>query len=392
MTHKKLVAYIIAGEPSGDQLGAKLMASLKMQTKNQIDFKGIGGLSMESQGLQSLFPMSDISLMGFVEVVPHLKNILTRLKETIADIKKTKPDVLITIDCPGFSLRVAKKVKKIGIPVIHYSVPSVWGWRPGRAKKYAKILTHAMALFPFEPSYFVKEGLPCTFVGHPLVEMGIGQAAGSSFRKKYKIPATATVLCLLPGSRLNEVKKLLPVFKEALMKLKKKKKDFYIVIPTLPFLRELVEEAVLSWKIPSIITIDQHEKYQAMAASNIALAASGTVSLELALAGVPMVITYKVNPMTAWIVRKLIRVRHVCLVNIILGKRVVPELLQENCDPHLIAEELQILLQAKPAQEQMKAFKELEGLLQNGRELPSTLAAKVVLNVTKEHHQNVCNF
>jgi lipid-A-disaccharide synthase len=387
MTHKKLIAYIIAGEPSGDQLGAKLMASLKKQTKNQVDFKGIGGLAMENEGLQSLFPMGDISLMGFVEIVPHLTNILGRLKETIADIKKTKPDVLITIDCPGFSLRVAKKVKKLGIPVIHYSVPSVWGWRPGRAKKYAKILTHAMALFPFEPSYFVKEGLPCTFVGHPLVEMEIGQATGDNFRKKYKIPSNATVLCLLPGSRVAEVKKLLPVFKEALMKLREKKKDFYIIIPTLPFLRDLVEEEVLSWKIPTIITIDQQEKYQAMVASTIALAASGTVSLELALAGVPMVITYKVNPMTAWIVRKLIRVRHVCLVNIILGKAVVPELLQEKCDPHLIAEELQNLLQIKSAQEQVKAFKELESLLQNGRELPSTLAAKVVLDVTENSRQ-----
>ncbi|GAO98007.1 lipid-A-disaccharide synthase [Caedimonas varicaedens] len=205
--------YLIAGEASGDQVGGRLMQAL--QRKSDVTFSGIGGMHMEQQGLRSLFPMSDLSIMGIFEVLPHIPHLLKRLGETEHDILKKRPDVVVTIDSPGFNFRIAKRLKKKGFPVIHYTAPTVWAWRPGRAKKAAKLLTHLLTLFPFEPPYFEKEGLFTTFVGHPLIEMDISPQRREGFRQRYGYTEEQPLLCLLPGSRQKEVDKLLPLFVES---------------------------------------------------------------------------------------------------------------------------------------------------------------------------------
>lgn len=385
MQEKPLKVYIICGEASGDFLGGRLMQSLRKKCPF-IEFYGIGGACMKAEGLESLFPFHELSVMGLIEIIPHIPRLLRRIHQTVAHILQIKPDIVVTIDSPGFCLRVAKKlkqVKNIEIPVIHYSLPTVWAWRPERAKKCAAILRHGLALFPFEPPYFEKEGLGCTFVGHPLLEMPIGTERGEDdeFKKLFHIPSHARILCLLPGSRAAEVKNLLPIFSESLKILASRIPDLWVVIPTFDAFRPEIEAAAMQWSIPTLILSHQQQKYQAMRASCMALAASGTVSLELALAETPMVIAYKANRLTAWIVKKLIKVPYVCLVNILLKEKVVPELLQEACTADKIAHALWELY-VDPSR-QKNALKKIPKMLKNGESIPSDLAAETVLKVLK---------
>lgn len=377
MHKKELLVYIIAGEASGDLLGMRLMKALKKLYRDTVSFAGIGGDFMQKEGISSLFPMQELSLMGVFEILPHLPNVLSRLNQTIDDIEKKKPDVIVTIDSPDFNFRVGKAVKKLGIPLVHYTMPSVWAWREKRAEKVARFLSKGLALLPFEPPYFTRHGLDCTFVGHPIVESEDLKIKSNTFRKRYQIPEDKTLICVLPGSRKNELKYMLPTFSKTIQEIAERHPDVAVVIPTFRHFRERIEEEAMSWGVPAVITVDPEEKYQAMQASNVALAASGTVALELALLDVPMVIGYKVNFLTALVARALIKTKYVSLVNIILQKLVVPEYLQERCLPNLMALGLDEILHEK-GKTQRKAFVELRKMLSPDDEKPSMKAARAI--------------
>ena len=336
---KGYTIFLSAGEPSGDFLGSRLMKALKNQLGDKVSFIGVGGDLMTAEGLSSLFPIEELSIMGLAEVIPHIRRIRRRIQETVTAIETARPDIVVTIDAPGFNFRVGKALKKRlkSIPLVHYVAPSVWAWRPGRARTIAKFLDHLLVLFPFEPPYFLKEGLSTYFVGHPVVELGMEKAKDPSFRARHNIPETAPVLTLLPGSRRGELSRLLPVFQETTVQLQKKYPDLHVVIPTLPHLKAQILE---QFTLPVTIVTTPCEKFAAYRESRAALAASGTVSLELAAAGLPMVIAYKINPLTHFLVKSLVKVKYACLVNLLLNKEVVLERLQGDCT----AEKLEMAL------------------------------------------------
>ncbi|NVK18118.1 MAG: lipid-A-disaccharide synthase [Methylocystaceae bacterium] len=382
MTDKKRV-YIIAGEPSGDLLGARLMKAMKAQCSENIEFLGIGGPNMYAEGLTSLFPMNELSIMGLAEIIPHIPKILKRIKQTVEDVEKQKPDCLITIDAPGFTFRVAKKLKGKGIPLIHYVAPTVWAWKPGRAKKIAQFLDHLMVLLPFEPPYFKKEGLETTFVGHSVIESHMGSADGDDFKKRHGIPDNVPILCVLPGSRQSETSQLLPIFKEAIALIKEQHPSLRIVLPTVSTVSQIVKETTLGWGIPVLVVEGDEEKFGAFKAADAALAASGTVSLELALANTPSVITYRMKKMTHWLAKRLIKVKYASIVNLLHNREVMPELIQDDCTPEKISQEVLKLLQNK-GQDQSQIDDLNSAMLMLGKgekDLPSMRAAQCVLSL-----------
>jgi lipid-A-disaccharide synthase len=382
--NKGPLVFLIAGEPSGDVIGGRLMAALKRATQGRIRFTGIGGERMMAEGLDPLFPLDELALFGLAELLPRLPNLLRRLRQTAEAIRQEKPDVVVTIDAPDFCLRIARRLKGSGIPFVHYVAPTVWAWRPGRARKMAGLVKHLLALLPFEPPYFHREGLDCTFVGHPIVEGGAGNGDAGRFRERHGIAADAPLLCVLPGSRQTEVGRLLPDFEAMLRLLADGHPGLRAVVPTVPHVRERVEEAVRSWPVPVTVVEGDRDKYDAMAASTAAVAASGTVALELALARLPSVIAYRLHPLTVALYRRLIRVKYANLVNIMLDRMLVPELLQEDCTPQKLAEAVGRLL-ADPAarEEQIAGVSEVARWLGAQGTLPSERAASVVLDVAR---------
>lgn len=376
--------FILAGEASGDALGGPLLQALVKKTKGKIRISGVGGDLMQQAGLQSLYSMSDLSVMGFFEMFKHLPRLLKRLRQTKQYILKERPDIVVTIDLPDFSFRLAKQLRGSGIPHIHYTPPTVWAWRPGRAKKIAKILDHLLAILPFEPPYFEKEGLPTTFVGHYVVEAGIDSIDRQQFRKEHGIAEETPLLCVLPGSRQREIDTLLPIFKQAVEKLRLRYPDLVIVVPTTTSLHDQVAQAVAGWDVPSHVVTGASDKYAAMRSSNVALAASGTVNLELAMARTPFVIAYQMNRLTGWLAKKIVRVHYAAMVNIMKDRLVVPELLQEKCEPNAMVRELdQLLSSAKARQNQIEAFEDVCAQLQVKGVKPSEKAAEVVLSIAK---------
>lgn len=378
--------FVIAGEPSGDALGARLMAALKQKTGGRVRFVGIGGPRMEGQGLNSLFPMADLSVMGLTEVVPRLPNLIRRLNETVRAVRASGADALVTIDSPDFTLRVARRLKGYGIPLIHYVAPQVWAWRPGRARSIARYLDHVMALLPFEPPYFEAYGLACTFVGHPVLECGADRGDGPAFRARHGIAPEAPLVCVLPGSRHSEVYRLLPIFAAAVARLAATHPGLRLAVPTVAAVAGEIAAGIAGWPGHPVLVQDEQEKFDAFAAADAALAASGTVSLELALAGTPLVVAYKVTPVTAWLARRLMRVRYVSMVNLVLDRAAVPELLQEDCRPDRLAEAVAALLDDRTARDaQRAALDEAMARLGRGRDSPSARAADVVLGVIAEY-------
>lgn len=372
------VIFLMAGEVSGDQLGGPLMVALRRRIGGAVRFAGIGGERMTAEGLSSLFPMTELSLFGLTELLPHLRHLMRRIRQTEAEIRRLRPDAVIGIDAPGFCFRVARRLRGSGIPVIHYVAPSVWAWRPGRARKVAHFLDHLLLLYPFEAPYFDAVGLSNCFVGHPISELN-PSPDGAAFRAAAAIPAEAPVLCVLPGSRHSETSRLLPVFGNTLSLLARRYPGLHVVVPTVAAVADEVRAAASSWSLPVHICSSE-ERWGAFAASDVALAASGTVSLELARAGVPMVIAYRLNPLTALIALALVRRKPVCLVNIILGRRVVPELLLHRCRPSLLAREVGNLFDHADAREtQRSGLREaMERLMLDG-ESSSERAAQSVL-------------
>lgn len=380
MGDRALKIFIAAGEASGDALGGRLMASLKRATDRDIEFSGIGGSLMTEQGLNSLFPMDELSVMGLVEILPKLRHLLKRIAETAEHIRADKPDLIITIDSPGFSHQLAKKIQDLDIPKIHYVAPSVWAWKPGRVHKFKKHFDHLLALLPIEPPYFEKVGLPCHFVGHSVLEGGAGEGDGQKFRDLHGLK-DQTLLCLLPGSRRGEINRLMPDFQKTVYDLHKKIPDLRVVIPTIPAREMMIAEMTSDWKSKPIIVRDVVEKFDAMAASNVALAASGTVALELAIARVPTVIAYRLAPLTHYIVRKLVKVDYAHLLNILMGREIVPERIQGDCDPAQLVDDIFDLL-GPEGEKQIESLKPALKMIEapDGKS-PSDHAAAIVLDI-----------
>jgi lipid-A-disaccharide synthase len=376
------VIFIIAGEPSGDLLGARLIAALRRLGPPDLRFAGIGGERMVAEGLETLFPQKELAHFGLAELLVHVPHLLRRIKQTIAEVKRVRPAALVTIDAPDFSFRVAKQLKGLGIPLIHYVAPTVWAWRPKRAKKVAGFLDYLMALLPFEPPYFTKEGLASSFVGHPIIESPIAAADGGRFLAQHQLANTTPLLTVLLGSRNSEVTRLEPIFAATVALLKAQHPDLVCVVPTVLQVEAKVRQAVQHWAVPVIVTLSDADKYDAFKASKAALACSGTVALELALAGLPAVIAYKMSALTVFLYRRLIKIRFANLVNIMHDKMVVPELLQENCVPEKLAAACEGLL-TNPAMgaEQKTHLLQTAEWLGAGGQPPSERAARVVLQV-----------
>ncbi len=370
--------YIIAGEQSGDILGARLIAALRAQ-RPDIEVAGIGGQSMADQGLASLFPMRELALMGILEVLPRIRQIRARLQQTVADIQTRRPDVVVTIDSPGFTLRVLRAIAPSGVPRVHYVAPQVWAWKERRVKHFPGLWDRLLCLLPFEPAFFARHNLPATFVGHPVLESGADLGDGARFRARYGIADDARILTVMPGSRRTEVSRLLPILGETLQRLG------IPVTPVVPLagpVADSVRAGTTAWPIPPVLIESAQDKFDAFAASSAGLTKSGTSTLELALADVPMVVTYRVNPLTAAMVRRVVKVKYASLLNLLMDRLVVPELIQADCNPDRLAAELRPLL-ADPAvaAAQRESFKAPLAMLQAPAGRPSEAAAAAVLGL-----------
>jgi lipid-A-disaccharide synthase len=373
--------YLVAGEQSGDVLGARLMAALRAGRPG-LRFAGIGGPRMAEQGLESLFPLQELAVMGLLEVLPRLRRLGRRLREAEADVRARRPGVLVTIDSPGFTLRLLRRLADAGIPRVHYVAPQVWAWRERRVRHFPGLWERLLCLLPFEPDFFARHGLPATFVGHPVLQSGADTGDAARFRARHGLAPEAPVLVLMPGSRRSEVPRLLPVFGATLALLAARVPGLAPVVPVASAVAETVRRAAAAWPVPPLVVTDIDDKHDAYAAASVALTKSGTSTLELALAGVPMAVTYRVNPLTAAIARRLIRVKHVAMVNLLAGREVVPELLQQDCTPERLAATVARLLgDPEEAAEQRRAFREVVARLAAPHGTPSEAAAGEVLAV-----------
>ena len=365
--------YLIAGEPSGDRLGAALMAGLKALSPG-VEFHGIGGPLMQAEGIVSLFPMEELSIMGLVEVLPKYRALKRRIAEAAADVLAAQPAALITIDSPDFCLRVAALVKQSrpDLRTIHYVAPSVWAWRPGRAAKMARHIDHVLALLPFEPPYMQAAGMTCDFVGHPVVSEPL-----ASPEERAVMAGEGPLLLALPGSRKGEVSRLCPVFGATIARLKEHHPALRVALPTVRGVERLVRDLTRDWAVAPQIITDTAQKRAAFAMADVALAASGTVSLELAANACPMVIAYDMNRLTLWLMRRAAQVDTVTLVNLVSETRVVPEFIGARCQPDLIAPALEALL-ADPSG-QTQAMQVTMQRLGQGGDPPGLRAARSVL-------------
>lgn len=368
--------FLIAGEPSGDKLGGALMAGLKSLT--ECSFDGVGGPLMTAQGLTSRFPMSELSVMGLAEILPKYRSLKARVNEMADAVLETKPDVLLTIDSPDFCLRVARLVKaKSDIKTIHYVAPTVWAWRAGRAEKMSAYIDHVLALFPFEPPFMTSTGMGCDFVGHPVVAEPVASTQeAAAFREKYGL--TGPIVLTLPGSRKGEVARLSDRFGETLKLVLPKLENPRVVVPCAEPSYELAKQQTKDWPgQPILLPPGSPDKLAAFKAADVALAASGTVSLELAAAGTPMVIAYDMAWLSRLIIGRMLKVDTVTLVNLVSETRTVPEFIGANCIPSDIAKALEGVL-ADPS-DQLAAMDETMERLGKSGEDPGLRAAKSVL-------------
>lgn len=368
---------MIAGEQSGDVLGARLIRALRA-ARPDLTFAGIGGPRMTDLGFESLFPMHELAVMGLLEVLPRIRRLRRLMQDTVSDIRARQPDVVVTIDSPGFTLRVLKQLS--GIKRVHYVAPQVWAWRSHRVKEFPGRWERLLCLLPFEPAWFAQHGLEARFVGHPVLESGADQGDGARFRTRHHLANDAPVLVLMPGSRRSEVPRLLPVFGETLALLANRVSGLVPVVPVASAVAETVRRATDSWPVRPVIVTELADKHDAYAAASVALTKSGTSTLELALAGVPMAVTYRVNPITAAMARRMIKIPHVAMVNLLAGREIVPELLQQDCRPDRLAAMVQRLLSDPgQAQAQRDAFRPVIESLKAPTGAPSQAAAAEVL-------------
>ncbi|HEY2211928.1 MAG TPA: lipid-A-disaccharide synthase [Bradyrhizobium sp.] len=373
--------FLIATEESGDRLGAHLMKVLRQRLGGAVRFEGVGGQSMAREGLASLFPIEELSIVGLAAVAKQLPKILRLIRDTATAVTHASPDILVIIDSPDFTHRVAKRVRARdpSIPIIDYVSPSVWAWRPGRARAMRAYVDHVLALLPFEPEEYRRlRGPPCSYVGHPLVEQiaTLRPSADEQKRRDEQPP----VLLVLPGSRRSEINHHMAVFGETLGLLQAEGGPFELILPTMPHLQDAVREGVKSWPAQPRVVIGEQEKRAAFRIARAALAKSGTVTLELALAGVPMVTAYKAGAVEAWIVRRAIHSSSVILANLVIGENVVPEFLQQDCAPEKLVPALRDVLTDSPLrQRQVEAFAKIDAIMSTGNQPPSVRAADIVL-------------
>ncbi|MEA2842033.1 MAG: lipid-A-disaccharide synthase [Methylobacteriaceae bacterium] len=376
---RALSVFLIAGEPSGDALGADLMRALTKRA-GAMRFAGVGGPAMEAQGLKSLLPLSEIAVMGILPVLRRLPYLIASIRMVARAVIAARPDVLVIIDSPDFTHRVARRVRgaRPDLPIVNYVGPSVWAWRPGRARRMRAYLDHVLALLPFEPAAYARLGGPaCTYVSHPLV----GQIAAlrpSAEDLRLQDAMSPTVL-VMPGSREAEIRRLMPVFGSAVALLSETAR-LDVLLPTLPHLEPLVRSEAQKWLIKPRIVTDTREKFAAMKRGRAALIASGTATLELALAGVPMVVAYRVSLIEEIVARLMIKVPDLALPNLILGRTIVPEFLQRNCTPTRLVAGLRPLLYGGVERDaQLAAFRELDSLMKADRQgSPGQMAADII--------------
>ena len=352
--------FLLAGEASGDRLGAELMRGLR-HLKPDVRFRGIAGPEMQSEGLDSLFDMAELSVMGLAEVLPKYFALKRRLDQTVAEVLAWKPDILVTIDSPDFCLRVARAVRAAdpSIRTCHYVAPSVWAWRPGRAKKMAAYIDHVLALLPFEPPYMQAEGMACDFVGHPVAaQAAVTSKQIAQFQADFGLDPARRSLVVLPGSRASEIKRLLPIFCKVVAQ--PYFAEFQLIFPTLPHLEPLLRAEIDALAQDTVLVTGAgltaadaaEQRLVAYGAATAALAASGTVSLELAAAGTPMVIAYDMGFISRLVIGAMLKIDTVTLVNLVSETRAVPEFIGKNCNAERIAPALQQILDAPDAQAQ----------------------------------------
>ena len=371
---------LIAGEASGDQLGFKLMRALRARVAD-CQMIGVGGPLMEQEGLSSLFPLSDIAVMGILPVIARLPLLLRRIRETIAFLSEQKPDVLVIIDSPDFTHRVARQLKKQrpDLKVINYVSPTVWAWRPGRARNMKGYIDHVLALLPFEPAAYLRlDGPPCTYVGHPLIER-LDELL-PSIEEQTRRDQRPFKMLILPGSRRSEIKRLMPVFGAVLQALSTRLEGrIEADLPAVNHLRAEIEQHLATWPVKPRLLFGEADKYRAFREARVALAASGTVTLELALSSVPQVVAYQVSRLEAQL-RHFITVSSIVLPNLILDEQAFPEFLQENCTVHHLTQALLPLLEESPERHaQLAACQRLQACM-NVPVPPSDKAVDVILS------------
>jgi lipid-A-disaccharide synthase len=387
--------FMVAGEPSGDQLGGKLIGAIKRSVSVPVSFNGVGGEAMESEGCNSLFPLSDVSIMGPVAILAQLPKLVRRVYQTVDAIIAANPDVLVIIDSPEFTHPIAKRVRERNpeIPIIDYVSPSVWAWRSGRAGRMRHYVNHILALLPFEPGVHKKlGGPPCTYVGHPLIERldWIKNLKPDELTNKLGLKRGRKILTVLPGSRRTEVTRLMEPFGATLKKIIEDTGDVEVIVPIVPSVRHLVEEGVKSWPVKPHLVEGERAKFQAFRASDAALAASGTVTLELALSATPMVVAYRVE-LIIWLAHKFVlftrdpsNIPSIVLPNLVLGKNAFPEFIEDRCTPeNLSAALLPLLKGGQERDKQIAALKGIVKIMRPANSQPSDMAAKIVLEHAK---------
>jgi lipid-A-disaccharide synthase len=379
-----LRVFLVAAEESGDRLGAALMAAIRDRIGAEVEFAGVGGAAMAGEGLTSLYPIDDLAIVG-LGIVRKLPLLLRRIRQTAAAAIAAQPDVLVIIDSPDFTHRVARRVRGLApqIPIADYVSPSVWAWRPGRARAMRGYVDHVLALLPFEPKAHDALGGPqCTFVGHPLGE-SIDSLRPNAQEARRRLADPPLVL-MLPGSRRSEIARMLPIFAKATDLLVQRQGPIELVLPTVPHFADSITAAASTWGVQARIVVDPEGKLAAFRTARAALAKSGTVTLELALAHVPMVAAYKLSEFEAVLARRLINVPSVILANLALGENVVPEFLQRDCTPDALANALAPLLADTPERRrQIDAFTRLDAIMRIGEAKPSQEAARVVIDLAQ---------
>ena len=381
-TAEGLHVFLVAGEDSGDRLGAALMQALRQRTGGRVRFSGVGGSQMAALGLQSLFPLGDLAIVGIAAIATNLPKILGRIAETADAAIAARPDVLVIVDSPEFTHRVARRVRKRApsIPIVDYVCPSVWAWRPGRARAMRAYVDRVLALLPFEPDAMRRlNGPPTTYVGHPLSErVGALRSGPEEARRRLTDPP---LLLVLPGSRGGEIQRMAAVFGAAAGLLAERIGGLEAVVPAVPRLAERVREAVKSWPVPATVVTEAADKDAAFRNARAALTKSGTSTLELALAGVPMVAAYKVALLEELVARMLIKVPSVILANLVLGDNVVPEFIQRACTPaRLVAALAPLMADTPERRRQTEAFARLDTIMEIGIARPSDRAGTAVLD------------
>jgi lipid-A-disaccharide synthase len=375
--------FLVAGEESGDRLGAALVEAIRQRTNGRVQFSAVGGAHMTAAGVPSLFPLGDLAIIGFGAIPASLPKILRRIGETADAVISAKPDALIIIDSPDFTHRVAKRVRARSstIPIIDYVCPSVWAWRPGRARAMRTYVDHVLALLPFEPTVMKKlGGPPCTYVGHPLTER-LDDLRPKDLEQRLRLADPPLVL-VLPGSRTGEIHRMAPVFGTAIARVVEQFGPIEIVVPAVASLASTVRDAVSAWRVPARVITDHNDKHEAFRTARAALTKSGTSTLELALAGVPMVAAYRVLLVEAIAARFILKIPSVILANLVLGENVVPEFLQWHCTPKRLAAALLPLLTDTPERRrQTESFGRLDGIMEVDKASPSDRGATLVLDI-----------